>query len=64
VSKAWVFQLFYGKTPHPLLWAGSRAARGKITVSGIPNRLNYCDMFIVYIYTQFTNEAAGWRPMI
>jgi len=24
-----------------LLWAGPRAARGKITVSGTPNGLNY-----------------------
>jgi len=28
-------QNFYGKGPPPLLRAGSRAARGKITVSGI-----------------------------
>lgn len=31
----------------PLLRAGSRAAPGKITVSGAPNRLNYC----VIVYT-------------
>jgi len=29
-----------GKVPRPLLWAGSRAARGKITVSSKPNSLN------------------------
>jgi hypothetical protein len=29
-------QPFYGKGPHPLLWAGSRAAHGKITVSAAP----------------------------
>jgi hypothetical protein len=40
-----------------LLWAGSRAARGKITVSGIPNRLNYCESFIMYI--KLANVAAG-----
>jgi hypothetical protein len=34
-------QPLYGKGPHPLLWASSRAAREKITVSSIPNRLNY-----------------------
>jgi hypothetical protein len=46
-------QTFYGKGPHLLLWFGSRAARGKISVSGIPNCLNYCVIFIVY--TWFTN---------
>jgi hypothetical protein len=46
-------QPFYGKGPHPLLWDGSRAALGKTTVSGIPNCLNYCVIFIVY--TWFTN---------
>jgi hypothetical protein len=50
-------QSFYGKGPHRLLWAGSRTACGKITVSGVPNRQNYCVIFIVYI--QFTNVAAG-----
>jgi len=29
-------QPFYGKGTHPLLWAGSRAAHGKITVSAAP----------------------------
>ena len=48
-------QAFYGKEPHPLLWAGSRAAHERI--SGITSRLNYCAIFIVYI--QFTNVAAG-----
>ena len=38
-------------------WIGSRGARGKITINGIPNRVNYCVIFIVY--TQFTNVAAG-----
>jgi hypothetical protein len=33
-----------------------RAARGQITVSGLPKRLNYCIIFIVH--TQFTNMAA------
>jgi len=32
-------QHFYDKGPHPLLWAGPRAARGKITVGGRPNCL-------------------------
>jgi hypothetical protein len=32
----------YGKVPQPLQRASSQDARGKVTVSGIPNRLNYC----------------------
>jgi len=48
---------FYGTGPHPLLWAGSRARRETIIVTGIPNRLEYCAIFIVY--TQFTNVAAA-----
>jgi hypothetical protein len=39
------------------LWAGSWAARGKIAVSGTPNCLNYCEIFL--LYTQFTNVTAG-----
>jgi len=35
-------QTFYGKGPRPLTWATFRAAREQITLSGIPNRLNYC----------------------
>jgi hypothetical protein len=31
-----------------LLYPGSRAARGIITVSGVPNRLNYCGTFTVF----------------
>jgi hypothetical protein len=50
-------QAFYDQGPHPLLWARSRAARGKITISGTPNRLNYCVIFMVY--AQFTNLDAG-----
>jgi hypothetical protein len=48
------FKHFCGKGPHLLLWAGSRDPSGKITIiSGI---------FIAY--TQFTNVALGWRPML
>jgi hypothetical protein len=39
------------------LWASSRAARGKITVSGILNCLIYYDIFMVC--TQFTNVTVG-----
>jgi hypothetical protein len=49
--------LFYGKGPRPLLWAGLPDAREKkITVNGITDRLN-CVTFMVY--TQFTNVVAG-----
>ena len=47
---------FYGNGPHSLLWASSWAARGKITVSGTPDRLNY-SVFLVCM--QFTSVAAG-----
>jgi hypothetical protein len=50
-------QPFYGDEPHPLFWAGLWVARGKITVSGTPNCLNICEIFIVY--AQFTNVATG-----
>ena len=30
-------QPFYGKRPYLLLWAGSRAAHGKVTVSAAPS---------------------------
>jgi hypothetical protein len=48
---------FSCKEPHRLWQAGSRAPRGKIRLSGLPNRLNYFVFFIVH--TQFTNMAAG-----
>jgi hypothetical protein len=48
---------FISRVSNPLLWAGSRASHGKITVSGISNCLNYCVIFIVC--TQCTNMAAG-----
>jgi hypothetical protein len=35
-------QTFSSKGILPLLQAGSQAARGNITVTGTPNRLNYC----------------------
>ena len=33
-----------------LLWAGSRAARAKITISDTPNSLNCCVIFIMCTY--------------
>lgn len=52
-------QSFYGKGSHPLLWAGSRTARGETTVSGILNWLTYCEIYTVF--TRFTNVAASGR---
>lgn len=56
--------------PRPLLWTGSRVARGNITVSGISIRLNYCVIFYtMYIIFKCGRElhntawrAADWRP--
>jgi hypothetical protein len=48
---------FCGKRPHPLMWAGFRAACGKVRVSGISTPHNYCVIFIVC--THFTNVAVG-----
>jgi len=54
-------QAFHGKWPHPLLWAGSWAACGKITLSGVPNRLYYCIIFIVYTKLQVWPRAAQYN---
>jgi len=50
-------QPFNGKGPCLLLWVGSWPACGKITVSGIPNCLNYS--VIILVYMQYTNVVAG-----
>lgn len=42
--------------PQPLLWTGSRAICGKITLSHISNYIKYCVTFTVR--TPFTNLAA------
>jgi len=63
------FQHFYGKGPHSLWKSGSRAALG-IIITGRPNQVNYCVIFL--LDKEFTNMAAGriiqpaggdWRPM-
>ena len=43
--------VLWQRDTHTLLWAGSRAAGRKITVSGTPNCLNYCEIFAVYIHS-------------
>ena len=55
MSQEWVSNLFVAKGL--LLWAGSWVTCGKITISDMPNCLNYCAVFIGY--TQFTYMAEG-----
>ena len=50
-------QPLYGKEPHKLLWAGSRAVSRKTTVTAIPNCVSDCE--IVLVYTHFTNVSAS-----
>jgi hypothetical protein len=60
---------FFIAQGHPLMWAGSRAARAKLTLPGIPNRINYCEIFyniyIIYNYGRGSHNtvwwASGWR---
>ena len=49
-------QHFYDKGLLPLLWAVAWTARGKMTLNGPPNHLNYCVIFIAQ--TKFANVAA------
>jgi len=49
-------QPFHAKTPHRLLWANLRAARGKVPIGHI-QLPNYC--IILTVYTKFSNVAAG-----
>jgi len=42
------FQTFYGKGPHLLLQAGSRATHQQVGVSGIPMHPNYGVIFKAY----------------
>jgi hypothetical protein len=66
-------QPFCGKGPQLLLCVGWKTAYGEITISGAPDYINNCVIFIVC--TQFTNAAVGriiqpgkwaavWRPLI
>ena len=52
-------QTFYDKGPHPLMWARSRAARGKTTVSDTLNHFKYCVIFIVH-----THYKCGRGPRV
>jgi hypothetical protein len=45
------YPAFCGKEPQPLFWIGSLTARVKITISGVPERLNFCEVFFkIYVY--------------
>jgi hypothetical protein len=55
------FQHFYGHGPHPILWAGSRAARGKITVSGKRNFIIYCNILYCILNLQMWPRAAKYE---
>jgi len=57
-------QPFYDGEPKPLLWARAQAASRQVTVSGIPNCLNYCANVVVYHNLDMWSRAAGWRPML
>jgi hypothetical protein len=56
---------FYGKGPHTSLWAVSQATHGQIAASGVPNRSNYCEIFIVYTYVFYKygrgSHDGNWR---
>lgn len=54
-------QPFDGKGPLRLSQAGSRAEHGKITLSGIPNYLNYCVIVTVYVYEAVCSVIRSWR---
>jgi len=66
------FEPFYDRGPQQLLWAGLRAARRKVAISVVPNRLNDCKL--VTVHAQFTDVVTGriiktggprvWRPMV
>jgi len=56
----------YGKGQHPLLRAGSRVARGKITLGCIQDRLNYCVIFVectkfTSVVAYFDNNPNKWK---
>ena len=55
-SRIMGIQQFYGKGPHPTLWAGSRAAREETTIQGTPNHVIYRVLFRTC--TSFMNVAS------
>jgi hypothetical protein len=68
--RAGVCNLF-GKGLQPLLLAGSRTARDKVTISGTPKSRHYCVIFTVYVtykrgrrLRKETWRATGWNPCL
>jgi hypothetical protein len=55
--RAMGLQPFYGKGLRRLLWAGSRAARAKMTVSDVPN-CQFIMNFLQYIHNLKTGPRA------
>jgi hypothetical protein len=49
-SIVWGRPTAFGKGLQILLWSGSRVADVKFRVSGIPNRLYYCVLCVVYTW--------------
>jgi hypothetical protein len=49
--------------PNPLLWAGARAAGRNVTVSGVPNCLNYCERFVVYRTLEMWRRPRAGDPL-
>jgi hypothetical protein len=71
--RPWVSILFCGKGSHPLLWACSRAARGKITsgisklLYGMPKLLYgmpklFCNFYSIYIICKCGRGTRVWDP--
>jgi hypothetical protein len=55
-------QPFYGKGPCCLLWAGLWDMCGKILINGVPDRLNYCVAFMLYIHNlQMWTQATKYN---
>jgi len=52
---------FYDKGPHLLLWAVSRAVRGKMAISGISDSLNCCEIFIIYERGRLPHNTTWWQ---
>ena len=66
------FPTFFDKGPQMLLWVGSQATHVKTTLSGVPDLMSYCVIFIlcscmyVYIYIYvcicIQGDSFGTRP--
>jgi len=57
-SRIWVSNFVQQKATH-LFWGGLVSARGKLTVSGVPNCLHNFESCIVGVYIQFINVSTA-----